>query len=166
MHETPIPTGKLAHGTESPELQFEREFNLPIDTVWDAMTRSDELSKWIGRWDGDPSSGQVAFYMTAESEDAEAETVTIRECDRPHRFAADTSVGEGAWHLRFELRSEGTTTVLLFAQVVENEPLGSVGPGWDYYLDRLAASLGGNDVTAVDWDDYYPSMSRYYEDLN
>src|SRR3954469_16179359 len=39
----------------------------------------------------------------------------------------------------------------------------SVGPGWEYYLDRLGAVLIGGDVTAIDFDrDYYPAMAAHY----
>ena len=36
----------------------------------------------------------------------------------------------------------------------------SVGPGWDYYLDRLVAAETGGDLADVDCDDYYPAPVR------
>ncbi len=39
----------------------------------------------------------------------------------------------------------------------------SVGPGWEYYLDRLAAVLSGGDLSAIDFAvDYYPAMADHY----
>jgi len=38
----------------------------------------------------------------------------------------------------------------------------SVGPGWDYYLDRLVAAETGGDLTAIDFDDYYPAFAAHY----
>ena len=40
-----------------------------------------------------------------------------------------------------------------------------VGPGWDYYLDRLVAAETGGDVAAVDFTDYHPADSDYYRSL-
>ena len=37
-----------------------------------------------------------------------------------------------------------------------------VGPGWEYYLDRLVAAETGADVAAIDFDDYYPAQSDHY----
>ena len=38
----------------------------------------------------------------------------------------------------------------------------SVGPGWEYYLDRLVAAESGGDPASLDFDDYYPSQSEHY----
>ena len=40
-----------------------------------------------------------------------------------------------------------------------------VGPGWEYYLDRLVAAETGGDVAAIDFDDYHPAQSDYYRAL-
>ena len=162
----PEATGTIGEGPFGGELQLQRRFAEPIETVWVAMTDSAELEKWIGRWEGDPSSGQVTFWMTAEGDDAPPEECTIRECNAPRSLNVETSVGPNMWHLRFELSHEDGVTTLLFAQRVGDEQLSSVGPGWQYYLDRLSATLGGRDVTAVDWDDYYPRLCEYYEPLS
>lgn len=37
-----------------------------------------------------------------------------------------------------------------------------MGPGWEYYLDRLAASLDGRDVTTVVWEAYWPHQREHY----
>lgn len=165
MTTTPRPQGKLGDGPRGREVQFERQFRAPIDDVWAAMTESERLERWIGRWEGDPAAGTITFFMTAEGDDVEPEEFVIRQCDPPRHFAADTSVDEGAWHLRFELSHDEGVTTVLFAQVIGDDPLGSVGPGWEYYLDRLARALDGKNAATVDWNDYYPSMSEYYETL-
>jgi hypothetical protein len=35
-----------------------------------------------------------------------------------------------------------------------------IGPGWEYYLDRLGAAMSGNSMP--DWDDYWPSLASAY----
>jgi hypothetical protein len=38
-----------------------------------------------------------------------------------------------------------------------------MGPGWDYYLDRLAAARAGRPLP--EWDQYYPAFSSHYKEL-
>ena len=55
-------------------------------------------------------------------------------------------------------------TTLSFSQP-ELDPVDgeSVGPGWEYYLDRLVAAETDGDVAAIDFErDYYPAMADYY----
>ncbi|MGJ9373873.1 SRPBCC family protein [Nesterenkonia sp. CF4.4] len=166
MTEAAEPTGTLGEGPHGSELQLRRTFTESLETVWTAMTDSAQLEQWIGRWEGDPASGQVTFLMTAEGENAPPEECRILECSPPRSLIVETSVGPSTWHLRFELSHEGDITTLLFAQRIGEDPLGSIGPGWEYYLDRLAAVLGGRDAGEVVWDDYYPRLSEHYEQLS
>jgi uncharacterized protein YndB with AHSA1/START domain len=159
-------TGSVIEIDGAPNLVITRRFAATADEVWRELTESDRLERWIGRWEGDPASGSVTFFMTAESEDPAPEEYTILECDRPRRFAGDTSQGEGAWHLWFELDEADQVTTLTFGQRLNpGEDVGSIGPGWEYYLDRLVAAQSGADVAALSWDDYFPAMQPDYERL-
>ncbi len=40
--------------------------------------------------------------------------------------------------------------------------VGSVGPGWEYYLERLAAVVAGGDADACDFDEFYPALEPHY----
>jgi len=163
---TPIPTGTLAPGRHGPELQLTRRVRHDIDEVWAAFTDSDLLEPWIGRFEGDPRDGVVTFFMTSEGAEIPGERATIVECTPPEHYAVETEVGDQIWHLAVTLdHDEGVTTVL-FTQLAEDTDLASVGPGWEYYLDRLVASLGGGDVASINWDHYFPAMSEYYAGLS
>ncbi len=162
----PTPTGQLGDGPRGREVQLTRTFRAPIADVWAAVTESDRLERWIGRWEGDPANGSVTFFMTAEGEDVEGEEFTILECEPPRRFVADTSVGESTWHLSLELTEIDGLTTLTFAQLLGDDDMSNVGPGWEYYLDRLSAALSGGDVATVQWDAYFPAMSEYYATLS
>jgi len=37
-----------------------------------------------------------------------------------------------------------------------------VGPGWEYYLDRLVAAEAGRSVAEVDYDADYPALGSSY----
>lgn len=160
----PVPTGVIADGPLGQEVQFTRRYRAPIDAVCAAMTEPERLERWIGRWEGDPRTGRVDFYMTAEGDDVEAEEYRIEVCEPPHRFAATTSVGDDQWRLRFELSEADGVTMLVFAQAVVDD-LGGVGPGWEYYLDRLEVALDGGDAATVPWVAYFPAMRTYYDGL-
>ena len=43
------------------------------------------------------------------------------------------------------------------------EQVGAVGPGWEYYLDRLVDAETGADPALRDFErDYYPAMAEHY----
>lgn len=159
-------TGTITAIDEQPNLVLTRRFAASASRIWRELTESALLERWIGRWEGDPTSGHVDFFMTAEGDVVEPERYTILQCDPPRRFAGDTSQGAGAWHLWFELDEQAGTTVLTFGQRLNpGEDVGSIGPGWEYYLDRLVAVHEGRDADTVVWDEYYPAMQTDYERL-
>lgn len=159
-------TGAVVKIDDAPHLVLTRRFASSADEIWRELTESDRLERWIGRWEGDPATGRVDFFMTAEGDDVQAEQYTILECDRPRRFAGDTSQGAGAWHLWFELtEAEGTTTLRFGQRLNPTEDVGSIGPGWEYYLDRMTAAHEGRDVADIAWDDYFAALQADYERL-
>ena len=160
---TPAATGRK--DSDDPSwVVFTRTFRSPVEDVWTAVTEPAALSRWIGTWEGDPAGGQVYFTMTAEGEEAAPEPCRIEECRPPTLLRL--SLGEPLWTLRLELsESDGVTTLHFAQRLTDPELAASVGPGWDYYLDRLAAVVGGDDVAAVDWDAYYPGLSDHYRRL-
>lgn len=157
------PTGRIVHEGGRRALLITREFRAPIEDVWAAVTEPERLSRWIGTWAGDPASGRVAFTMTAE-EGAVAEDMEIRECDPPRLLAVTSHVGEEQWLLELRLEEHDGTTTLTFTQPgIDPVQAESVGPGWEYYLDRLVAVESGGDVGTIDFDrDYYPAMQEHY----
>lgn len=157
------PTGAIEDGN----LVLVRRFGAPIDDVWASLTESDRLERWIGRYEGDPASGQVDFYMTAEAEDIEATSVMIEVCQPPSVLQVTQLVGDAPWRLRAELTPTAEGTTLTFRHLgLDPESREMVGPGWEYYLDRWRAAVDGDDVSAFDFDrDYYPAMGDYYRSL-
>jgi hypothetical protein len=88
----------------------------------------------------------------------------IRECTPPTRLAVTSQVGDERWQLELDLvERDGVTTVTFTQPGIDPAVADSVGPGWEYYLDRLGVVLTGGDVSAVDFDrDYYPAMAEHY----
>ncbi|MCD4525534.1 SRPBCC family protein [Nocardioides sp. cx-173] len=163
------PTGRREARDGTSYVAYARTFAAPIEDVWAAVTEPDRLARWIGTWSGDPASGAVSFRMTAEGEDVAAETYRIEVCEPPRRLVTHSG-GTGpedpdgmVWQLELDLVESDGVTTLTFAQVMSDPAVAeSVGPGWDYYLDRLVAAETGRDVAGVVWDDYYPGQAGFY----
>lgn len=161
---TTAPTGRIEQRDGQHVLVQTREFRAPIEDVWAAVTEPERLARWIGSWTGDPESGSVLFRMLFEGEDHAGETMEIRACDPPHRLHLTSQVGDQRWLLELDLTHAGGITTLTFSQPgVTQEQVGDVGPGWDYYLDRLVDAETGVDPARRDFErDYYPATSEHY----
>ena len=170
----PLGRRETRHGEE--HVVFTRTFTAPVADVWAACTEPGRMQRWIGTWSGDPTSGEVAFRMTAEGEDVPEEVYLVEVCEPPHRFvvrsrdaAAFSPDGSGpavAWQHTLELDEADGVTTLTFTQVVPDGPLGadmvaSVGPGWDYYLDRLVTAVDGADLGQVVFQPYLERSEHY-----
>jgi uncharacterized protein YndB with AHSA1/START domain len=143
-----------------------RTFRAPLDQVWKAVTEPERLERWIGTWSGDPAEGRVSFRMTAEGEDVPASDYVITACRPPEHLGLEADAAGMRWELRLDLAEADGVTTLLFAQrMTDPEMASSVGPGWEYYLDRLVAAETGGDVTGIAWDDYYPALADDYRAL-
>lgn len=162
-------TGAVENRDGAPHLVWRRHFEAAVWDVWAAITEPTRLERWIGTWTGDPTTGQVYFQMTAEGVDAPSEPHAILACEPPTRLVVQTDMPEelgGAWRLDLTLTEADGVTTLTFAQpMTDPELAASVGPGWEYYLDRLVAAETGADVTSIVWDDYYPAQSEAYSAL-
>ncbi len=64
----------------------------------------------------------------------------------PRTLKVTSNVGQHVWYLDVELSETDGVTTLAFSQPdVDREDALSVGPGWEYYLDRLVAVETGGD---------------------
>ncbi|WP_299052446.1 SRPBCC domain-containing protein [uncultured Nocardioides sp.] len=164
---TGTATGHREHRDGADWIVLERRFATGADDVWAALTDPERMRRWIGTWTGDPAEGHVTFRMLAEGDDVPAETMWIEECDPPHRLRLRSQVpGEDeVWRIEVDLVEREGGTTLRFAQDVPRPGFAeSVGPGWEYYLDRLVTAETGGDVDALDFDTYYPALSGAYAD--
>lgn len=153
------PLGAVVREGDGYRLEFVRTFPDPIERVWAALTDSNELEGWYGTWTGDPSTGQVEVTFN-EAPDNPGQ-VTIEECDAPRSLRIVVPSPDGPWPLSVELESVGEGTKLTFNhRLAEPFDATGVGPGWQYYLDRMTAHLEGNEPTS-DFDIYIPLGPKY-----
>jgi uncharacterized protein YndB with AHSA1/START domain len=159
------PAGLVVEDAEGVRLEYVREWDVPVDEVWSAVTDSDRLGRWFGRWTGDPASGTVQMTLTGEGDDAAPEPVTIDACEPPHRLAVTTGApdAERRWPLEVTLAAaaSGGTTLRFVHRLGPDDDVPSTGVGWHYYLDRLDAVVRDEPPTEA-WDDYYPALEDRY----
>lgn len=147
-------------------LVLERTLPLPPDGLWAAVTEPERLARWIATWDGDPRSGRVQVRMLAEGDDVAPVEYEVRACEPPRRLALHHAGDFGVWDIELTVAARDGGATLTFTQVVHDPAaLESIGPGWDYYLDRLVAAETGGDPGAVAWDGYYPALADHYRKL-
>lgn len=81
---------------------------------------------------------------------------------RTFRLAVSAGDGNDRWLLEMALTETAGVTELRFTQhVTTTDAVGEVGPGWEYYLDALAAAR--EDRPLPTFDDYYPSLKEHFE---
>jgi len=155
-------TGSLTDGGRT--LVLTRRFPAPITDVWASITDSERLARWFGTWTGDPSTGTVMVTMTAEAEPMPPTPYVIHTCEPPRLLEVSATDDYGSWRLRAELSEDADGTTLVLRQDdVDPGTAHEVGPGWEWYLDRLVAAVVGEappDLEAFERD-YLPLSEAY-----
>jgi uncharacterized protein YndB with AHSA1/START domain len=153
--------GTVVREGSSVRLRFVRSYATSREDVWSALTDPDRLDRWFGRWTGDPAEGTVQVTMTAEDEQGPV-PVTIRTCQPPELLELDVGGPEGAWPLTVSLtEADGRTWLTFVHELAEPYDAGSIGPGWQFYLDRLGAVLVDEPVPTR-FEDYHPRLADRY----
>jgi uncharacterized protein YndB with AHSA1/START domain len=162
---TPKPTGRLLSTKEGRDLVLTRSFQAPIEDVWASISESERTGRWFASWTGEPGPGNT-IRATLQFEEGKPETdMTIDACEPPRHLAVSSHDVYGTWRLEATLVERDGVTELTFVQHLDDGVgIGEVGPGWEYYLDRLVFSRDEGTVEPT-FDDYYPSQKGYYEQL-
>lgn len=159
----PTPSGRLLRTPEGRDLVLVRTFRAPIEDVWASITESERTARWFGawRWAAEAGPGNRILYTMAFEPEGEPSEMTVLACEPPRRLEVRGANDYGGWHLEAELTESGGVTELRFTHHLDAQvDVGSVGPGWEYYLDNLVASRDG--TPPPDFNDYYPSQKDYY----
>lgn len=154
-------TGRIIPVPDGKNLVLERTFRAPIEDVWASITEPERSARWIGCWSGEPGVGRTILLRMSAEDGAKSEPVAITACDPPRLLALDWAVEESTWKIEVTLAERDGTTTLTFVQhLAPDEAASDIGPGWEYYLDRLIAAHEGEPFAA--WDDYYPAQKDHY----
>lgn len=156
------PTGELVRTTEGVDLVLTRAFDAPIGRVWTDIVDPGRTALWIGPWEDGPGPGRRARLRMAFEDGAPESTLRVDACEAPRHLSVTAEDEAGRWHVEIRLAPAAGGTELRFTHhLAADAPVGEIGPGWEYYLDRLSAAH--HDATMPDFDDYYPSQKPYYE---
>ena len=157
MSATPRASGYLA---PSGAIVFARRLPLSRAEAWAAVTDPVRTARWIGPWSGDPASGTAELTMTAEDGSPTSPVEVIR-CAPP---LLGVRVGPGGWVLTVRIQGDDDDVVISLEQhIADAASAADIGPGWDYYLDRLVEAEAGRDPDALIFEpDYYPALSGHY----
>ena len=149
-------------------VRFERRLAHPVERVWEALTRPEELSAWWGdahvdlveggeftmRWRNTGPNGEPPPVMHAR----------ITELDPPRLL--ETS-GDMHGVLRWELEPVDGGTVLRFSSTLDlpADFATKVLAGWHWHLDALARALEGEPTDLVNMMDSWNPIHARYEEL-
>jgi len=158
-------TGRIEQGATGRILAIERTFTAAIGDVWASITEPERTARWVGPWTGDPITGPIAVTWTAEA-GAPVEYLRVLECVPPSRLVVLTD-GDGAeaWHIELSLvEHDGSTTLTLRQRLSPTISPSTVGPGWEFYLDRLTAARAGREPAP--FTSYSGSVEAHYAALD
>jgi uncharacterized protein YndB with AHSA1/START domain len=144
-------------------IDFERRLDHPVERVWAALTRPDELIAWWGDADVQLSEGgrfNVRWLNTDDSGNSPEMHATITKLVPEELLVLD---GDRHGRLRWELTPDGDGTLLSFRSTVELKPdlLTRVPAGWHWHLDALAEHLEGGSPDLVENDGWKPIHAAY-----
>jgi len=161
---TPTPSGRLVRTPAGRDLVLTRTFRAPIEDVWASITESERTARWFGSWTGEPGAGNTIQVTMGFEEGAPAMAMTIVACEPPRHLGIRGTDAFGSWHLEAHLTERAGTTELRFTHHLGDDvDVGSVGPGWEYYLDLLVSSREGRPPAS--FEDYYPAQKAHYAEL-
>jgi uncharacterized protein YndB with AHSA1/START domain len=147
-----------------PALRFERRLSHPVEVVWQAITRPEELERWFpSRVEVDELRPGAEMTFRFENMPLDAPSTMagrVTEFDPPRLFAFTW----GEDHLRFELERVGEEHACVLRLTVlldEREKAARDGAGWHVCLGRLERRLAGADAGGREgWRELYDEYQR------
>lgn len=154
------PSGNVVRDAAGLTLLVQRTLPLNAEQTWEWLTVPAKLRKWIGGYRGKAApGGSVEFTMTAE-DGSPTSSVRIVRCDPRSRLVIDWA-GQQITLAIAEVA--GATTVYFSQPVADWREAGMMGPGWEWYFDRLVAAVGG--AAMPEFGEYLAVQRPYYERL-
>ncbi|WP_433760926.1 hypothetical protein [Nocardia sp. CA-135398] len=134
-------------------LHFLRSFRMPVLDVWSACAEHRQLDRWFGKVTGgngnltiEPFDGPVPGPIA----------IRVEDCRAPHDLVIHIDGGI----LELHMTQVGVVTNLeLIRRHICPADACSVGPRWQYLLDRLTAYLDRRPLPS--WADY-PELTDEY----
>ena len=146
-----VGEGRIAAG-EARTIRLQRDYDAPIEDVWDALTNPERIGRWFLPISGDYRlGGRYQFEGNAGGE--------ILACERPNRLKVTWLYGEptnddaaSEVEVRLMTLNGGSTrfdfvhTAVVPGEMWSQYGPGAVGVGWDQGLRGLGLHLRGGSV--------------------
>jgi uncharacterized protein YndB with AHSA1/START domain len=160
-------------------IRLRRDYDAPIEDVWDALTNPERIGRWFLPISGDYRlGGRYQFEGNAGGE--------IVACERPNRLNITWEMGESTSdvvasevELRLSTINDGATRFELEHTAVVPQEMwdqfgpGAVGVGWDGGVLGLSLHLRGGSVTdPISWQlsaegrEFFTRSSEAWGDAN
>jgi len=139
--------GTLERTEGGARLRFERSFAHPVERVWDAITRPEELAEWFLPFDAEIELDLVeggSYVMRMADPDSTVMSFTVLRVEPPRLFE-HTSLDDGT--MRWELEPSGDGCRLVMTQTMssyERAAENHYASGMHHSLERLGLALDGN----------------------
>ena len=159
---SPTPTGEVRRTAAGRDLILIRDLPGSIEDAWASLTESERTGRWFASWTGEGRVGGTITLTLVAEDGAPTSEATIEACERPTRLAVRTEDASGSWELEAHLEPLGPerTRLTFVHHLSASDQAEQIGPGWEFYLDRLDASR--TERPMPDFGDYWPSMGPYY----
>jgi uncharacterized protein YndB with AHSA1/START domain len=123
---------------------LQRSFPASVEQLWRACTQNDPLSRWLGRIEGDPQSGEFTLVLDGGTEGDVRTQVTVLRCDPPNRLDLRWSFEGTDSAVSARLEPDGPGTRLTIEHYAHTDESGiGYGPGWEEFLADLEDVLAG-----------------------
>jgi uncharacterized protein YndB with AHSA1/START domain len=153
--------GTISGDGKTRTARFERVLAHPPADVWEALTSSDALGRWLTRASIEPRLGGEARFDFGDG----PVTAVVTVWEPPRALAYRWPFPEhGAGHIAWTLEAidRGTATRLVLEHTgLPVDWAAGYGSGWHAYLDRLAAQLAGQKPP--DWAERVASLGPAYD---
>ena len=152
--------GRIEGVGETRTARFERVLGHPPDAVWEALTSSAALERWFMATTLEPRVGGAATFDAGDGPTAG----TVTAWDPPQALAYTWPFPEGGdAHVTWTLTPEdggAATRLTLVHTALPAEWAAGYGGGWHAYLDRLEATLAGEEPP--DWAERMSELQPLY----
>lgn len=158
------PTGRVNRDALGLELIVSRRIPDPAAEVWEWVTAPAQVKQWFGSFRGTPKAGSTVTLKMLAEDGTPSVRMRVLECVPGERYVVESVGMDPVWHITVSVADLGGASRVFLAQRIRTaREAGSVGPGWEYYLDRLIAARDGTPMP--DFSSYFPSQQPYYERL-
>lgn len=158
MSELTEVLGRIERDGEGVAAVFDRRYATTPDDLWEACTDPERLARWFAPVTGDLRPGGA---FTIHFDDADTPSCRVVSCERPTRLVWEWPVGGVSTLVTVEVGAEddGARLRLRHERLGDGQAAGYAA-GWDTYVRRLEADLGG--AALPEWDATWSALHERY----